>query len=103
MKLVFHPKFAQDVKKFASQYGGISANLEQRFRSEVSSSLSRIESSPESAGHFVDTGSRIVKEVRRRNLSSFPFFILYGIESDLIVIGSLIPSASDPLTWLNRF
>ena len=74
-----------------------------RFRAEVDKAIEKIKDSPTSAGHFVDTGSQIVKEVRRRNLSSFPFFILYGVSGDLLVVRSLLPSASDPLTWLKRF
>jgi hypothetical protein len=32
-----------------------------------------------------------------------PYFVLYGLHADLMVFGALIPSASDPLTWLDRF
>ena len=39
-----------------------------------------------------------MKEIRRRNLVSFPFFIHSGVQEDLLVFRSLIPSASDPLT-----
>jgi hypothetical protein len=46
---------------------------------------------------------RLVTDVRRRNLVSFPYFVLYGLHADLMVFGALIPSASDPLTWLERF
>jgi hypothetical protein len=38
--------------------------------------------------------------VRRRNLGTFPFFVLYGLSDDVLVFRSVIPSASDPLTWL---
>jgi len=74
-----------------------------RFRAEVDKAIEKIKDSPTSAGHFVDTGSEVVKEVRRRNLSTFPFFILYGLSEDLLVVRSLLPNASDPLTWLKRF
>jgi hypothetical protein len=69
----------------------------------VDKAIEKIKASQGSAGHFVNTGSRIVKEVRRCNLSTFPFFVLYGVSGDLLVVRSLIPSASDPLTWLKRF
>ena len=49
-----------------------------RFRAEVDKAIEHIKASPGSAGHFLNTSSQIVKEVRRRNLSSFPFFVLYG-------------------------
>jgi len=51
----------------------------------------------------VNTGSNVVSEFRRRNLRGFPFFVLYGFTGDRLLLGSLIPSRSDPLTWLTRF
>ena len=103
MTVRYHPEFAQDVLRFAGQYRAISPRLGARFRMELDEALTRIMVEPTAAGHFVNTGSTIVKEVRRRNLVSFPHFVLYGLHDDLLVIGALIPSASDPLTWLERF
>jgi hypothetical protein len=99
----YHPEFAQDVLRFSAQYGAISSRLESRFRNEVAEALGRIEMEPAAAGHFLNTGSAILKDVRRRNLVSFPLFLLYGLHRDLLVVGALIPTASDPLTWLDRF
>jgi hypothetical protein len=45
----------------------------------------------------------VVAELRRRNLRAFPFFVLYGFTGDKLVLGSVIPTRSDPLTWLSRF
>lgn len=103
MKVSYHPEFAQDVLRFAGQYGAISSRLESRFRIEVDEALGRIKAGPTAAGHFLNTGSSIVADVRRRNLVSFPYFVLYGLHADLMVFGAIIPSASDPLTWLDRF
>jgi len=102
MTVLYHPEFPQDIKKFEAQYREISARLGQRFRGEVDKAIERIKESPSSAGHFLNTGSQIVKEVRRRNLKSFPFFVLYGTAGDTLVFRSLIPSTSDPLTWLKK-
>jgi hypothetical protein len=44
----------------------------------------------------------VVRELRRRNLRAFPFFILYGVTGDRLIIGAVIASRSDPLTWLSR-
>jgi hypothetical protein len=62
-----------------------------------------VKASPTSAGHFLNLGSSIVPEFRRRNLKAFHFFILYGIADERLIFGSVIPSKSDPLTWLARF
>jgi hypothetical protein len=102
MRAVFHPEFPKEIKAFESQYGEVSERLRLRFRAEVNQAIIQIKEQPSSAGHFLNTGSKIVKEVRRRNLVSFPFFILYGVNDDLLVFRSVIPTASDPLTWIQR-
>ena len=102
MKVLYHPDFPKDIKRFEAQYVRISERLGVRFRTEIDTTLERIKSSPGSAGHFLNTGSKIVKDVRRCNLDSFPFFVLYGVSGDTLVIRSLIPTSSDPLTWLER-
>ena len=103
MRVVYHPDFPKEIKAFEAQYREVSERLKLRFRVEVDEAIERIKAQPASAGHFLNTGSQIVKEVRRRNLMAFPFFVLYGVHGDLLIFRSLIPSASDPLTWLRRF
>lgn len=103
MKFIYHPDFPTDIKRFEAQYREVSEPLASRFRGAVDDAIGRIKASPGSGGHFVNTGSRVVKEVRRCNLSSFPFFILYAVAGDMLVFRSVIPTASDPLTWLKHF
>jgi hypothetical protein len=103
MRVVFHPDFPKDIRKFEADYAQISDGLKMRFRREIEDALQAITTSPASAGHFLQTGSQAVREFRRRNLRAFPFFILYGVTGDSLIVGSLIPSRSDPLTWLVRF
>ena len=62
-----------------------------------------VKRSPASAGHFLNLASPATCQIRRRNLRSFPFFVLYGLTEDRLIFGSVIPSRSDPLTWLVRF
>jgi hypothetical protein len=103
VRVLFHPEFPKDIRDFEKDYQVISDGLAIRFRREIAEALETIKLSPHSAGHFLQTGSKVVKAFRRRNLRAFPFFILYGIMDDAVVIGSLIPSRTDPLTWLTRF
>ena len=103
MRVRFHPEFPTDVRNFTTEYAKISAGLGERFRLEIDECVAAIKSSPGSAGHFVNLGSSVVPELRRRNLRAFPFFILYGVAGDDLIFGSVIPSRSDPLTWLTRF
>jgi len=103
MTVVYHPEFAKDVRKFAAEYLEISPGLAERFLKEVDDALEAVKAAPQAAGHILPTGSRVVREFRRRNLRAFPFFVLYGVTEDRLLVGSLIPSRSDPLTWLTRF
>jgi hypothetical protein len=103
MRVVYHPDFPKEIKEFEGQYRKTSERLGSRFRLEIEEGIEKIKSQPSGAGHFLNTGSKIVKEVRRGNLTSFPFFILYAVHEDLLIFQSIIPSASDPLTWLRRF
>jgi hypothetical protein len=103
MKVLFHPDFPQDQRKFEADYAEISVGLAARFRTEIDDAITAIKVAPTAAGHFVNTGSGIVPEFRRRNLTAFPFFILYGCTAELLIVGAIIPTRSDPLNWLTRF
>jgi hypothetical protein len=103
MNVVFHPDFPRDVKEFERDYSEISEGLAMRFRQEIESTVAAIKTSPTSAGHFLNTGSEIVRDLRRKNLKAFPFFVLYGVHGGRLIFGAVIPSRSDPLTWLARF
>ncbi len=103
MRVIFHPEFPKDVRKFEADYGQISDGLAARFRSEVDDAVELIKSAPFRAGHCLNLGSKIVRGLRRRNLRAFPFILLYGADSDRVIFGAVIPSRSDPLTWLTRF
>ena len=103
MRVLFHPEFPKDVWRFEAEYTNVSTGLAVRFRKEIDDAVEAIKSAPGSAGHFLNLGSAIVPELRRRNLRAFPFFVLYGATADQLIFGSVIPSRSDPLTWLARF
>lgn len=103
MTVLYHPDFPRDIRRFATEYQRISAGLAARFRTEVDAALEAVKLTPQAAGHFLHTGTRVVTEFRRRNLRAFPFFVLYAIADDRLLFGALIPSRSDPLTWLARF
>jgi hypothetical protein len=103
MRVLFHSEFPKDVRRFEAEYAKISEGLAARFRNEVDQAVDAVKSSPTTAGHFLNLGSTVVAEFRRRNLRAYPFFVLYGFTGDQLVFGSVIPSRSDPLTWLSRF
>ena len=77
--------------------------MAERFQAEIDDAIEAVKAAPTAAGHFVNSGSAIITEFRRRNLSAFPVFVLYGVTGDLLIFGAIIPTRSDPLTWLTRF
>ena len=103
MRVLYHPEFPRDIRRFEADYKAISDGLAMRFLKEVTDALDAIKTSPQGAGHVLQSGSRTRAEFRRRNLRAFPFFILYGLTEGSLIFGSVIPSRSDPLTWLTRF
>jgi hypothetical protein len=103
MRVLFHPEFPQDIRRFADGYSQISLGLAERFRREIDEAIAAIKAAPGSAGHYLNLGSKVVPELRRRNLRAFPFFILYGATHEQVIFGSVIATRSDPLTWLARF
>ena len=103
MTVLFHPEFPKDIRRFEAEYAKISEGLRARFRDEIDQTVDAIKDSPASAGHFLHLRSSALFGLRRRNLRAFPFFVLYGLAGDKLTLGSVIPSRSDPLTWLTRF
>jgi hypothetical protein len=103
MTVFFHPEFPGDIRKFEAGYFPVSKGLAARFRKEVDDAVAAIQTSPRSAGHLLNHGSSMAGELRRRNLRAFPFFVLYGVVGNWLIFGSIVPSRSDPLTWLARF
>ncbi len=102
MTVWFHPAFPQDVRRFESEEAALAPGLALRFRDELDVAVDTVMRAPTSAGHFLNLPSPVACQIRRRNLRSFPFFVLYGVAEDRLIFGSVIPSRSDPLTWLVR-
>ena len=103
MTVLFHPDFPTDQRKFQADSAEISVGLAARFQREIDGAVAAVKAAPTAAGHFINTGSRIVPEFRRRDLNAFPFSVLYGCTSELLIFGAVIPTRSDPLNWLTRF
>lgn len=74
MRVSYHPEFPADVRRFQTSYNEVSGQLGKRFRKEVDEAIEAIKASPTSAGHYLNLGSEIARQIRRRNLKTFPFF-----------------------------
>ena len=57
MKVLYHPDFPKDIRKFEAEYERVSTGLAARFRQEVDAALDAIKAAPQAAGHFVQIGS----------------------------------------------
>jgi hypothetical protein len=75
MIIGYHAEFGPDIRRFEEQYRKVSQILAERFRKEIGEAIERVKSSPGSAGHFVNTGSKVLP-IRRLNLRRFPFFLV---------------------------
>ena len=53
MKVVYHPDFPKDIRKFEVEYQQLAIGLGTRFRQEVDEALNAIKAAPQSAGHFL--------------------------------------------------
>ena len=82
MRVLFHQVHAGCLPLRVITYFEISPGLAARFQKEVDAAIEAVKLSPSSAGHYLNIGSKIVPELRRRNLRAFPFFILYGSSSN---------------------
>jgi hypothetical protein len=106
MRVLFHPDFPKDVRRFQSEYAGISIGLGVRFRRELDEAVDAIKKITEERWSFRE--SRLEGRPRTPSPQSQRVSILrnlwrHGRPDDRMIFGAVIPSRSDPLTWLTRF
>jgi hypothetical protein len=102
MKALVHPAFDDDLRQYAREYAKVYQALGRRFEKEAREALISIKNGPNHAGHPIQGHKTSIRNIRRRNLASFPFFMLYSSFDDVIFIASLIAGRTDPLTWFTR-
>ena len=78
MDHIFHPRAVLDARKIEQDYAKISEDLADRFWTELNEANDEVFSRPEQ--HFDPSG------YRRRNLTKFPFHILFEERLDCIRI-----------------
>jgi plasmid stabilization system protein ParE len=70
MRLSFHPLVQKDINSILLRYDAVSAKLGDQFFAELTAAFEVIVQNPE-RGHIAQ------EDVRRFNLTSFPFHFLY--------------------------
>lgn len=91
----FLPEAVDDVREAALFYQGRVSGLGSRFRKELNAVLQTIALNPlikrERSGGY-----------RRANMPSFPFYIVFILEDDKIIIVSVAHSSRNPAFWQSR-
>lgn len=77
MRIIRHPKLAEDIRDVAMHYAEISEKILSSFWNELESIIASIEKNPRSH-HYDSCG------LRRANLRRFPYHLLYDIEEDAV-------------------
>jgi hypothetical protein len=54
MRVISHPEFPKDIRRFAADYATISDGFAARFRQEIDEAVDAIKAAPGGAGHFLN-------------------------------------------------
>lgn len=76
MRIIRHPKLADDIRDVAEHYTEISERILAAFWSELDSVLASVQRNPRSH-HLASCG------LRRANFRKFPYHLLYEVDEDV--------------------
>lgn len=79
MRLSFHPLVQKDINAILRRYDAVSPKLGDRFFAELSAAFDSVLQNPQ-RGHIQEP------DIRRVNLTTFPFHFLYRVLPDLVRI-----------------
>lgn len=79
MRIIRHPKLAEDIRAAAKHYGEISDRIRSSFWKELDSALASVQRNPRSH-HYDSCG------LRRINFQKFPYHLLFEVENDEIYL-----------------
>jgi hypothetical protein len=79
MRVIRHPKLANDIRDAAMHYAEISQIVLSAFWLELDSVISSIERNPRSH-HYDSCG------LRRANMKRFPYHLLYDVDDDTLYL-----------------
>jgi plasmid stabilization system protein ParE len=84
-----------DLADARDHYRAIDPVLESGFRREVERCIAAISRMPESR-------PMVYKSLRRAGLRRFPYFIIYAVFEDTLVVFGCIHARRDPTVWQSR-
>ena len=95
MDYTFHPHAERELEEIESHYDGILHELGNRFREDVEMTISRILKFP--------NGWQPLSElVRRCRLNSFPYGIVYQVNTNGILLVAVMHNRRRPDYWTYR-
>lgn len=94
-RLQFHPLVVTDLREASQWYDEISADLGNRFRSQVDIRFDDVTQRPESFAVAFD-------DCHFARIHRFPYLVLFRESGDIIHVLGLFHSASDPAKWRKR-
>jgi len=89
------PDAIADVEDAQLWYDGRELGIGDAFRGEVDATVKLISERPEM---FAIAFARM----RRAILKKFPYFLLYEVFPDIVIVFGVIHGARDPLEWMKR-
>jgi plasmid stabilization system protein ParE len=92
LPVVYHRKVGRDLAAGFGYYEGQSDGLGEKFLAEINSAFDAIERYPEMF-------AQVHGEVRRAVVSRFPYAVFYRVESNRVVILTVLHTARDPRIW----
>jgi len=95
MRFEFHPEALAEYEDAARYYSGCQENLELRFIAAVERVIQQIIEAP-------DRWPVLEEDIRRCLTRVFPYAVLYSIESDYVLIISIMHSHREPGYWRKR-
>ncbi len=95
MKVRFLKPAQSEVDDAVTWYDSQSRNLGTQFLDDLDRAVRRIVAYPLSS-------KEIEKEIRRCLLSRFPYGIIYGIDSEVIIIIAVAHLHREPRYWIDR-
>ena len=95
MKIEFLPIAETELDKAYHWYESQQPNLGVQFLNEINQSLKRITAYPEAL-------VKITPDIRRCLVKRFPYGVLYGIDSDKIIVVAVMHLHRKPDYWLSR-
>lgn len=73
MRILYHPDFPKDIRKFAAGYKAISDGLAERFRKEITDALEAIKARPRAPATFCKRGQCRSRSFDGGICAPFPF------------------------------